>query len=139
MSDEFQISQRVADTNRAAAICGYPPVPTPKHTVKRLPGRIGAGVYFLWRESEVVYVGMSLLSIPMRLLRNHKVRKWDDLVSWIEIVDPQQTWITEAFYVGCLRPALNHRDAKLGRGPARTMRDEAYGSRSHVSKAVPCS
>lgn len=88
----------------------YPPVPTKTIPVtsngKGLPRC--PGVYFIWRDGSVVYVGESgKLSLRVRHSYKHNKIFPGDEVSFIATEDCQ---FAECYYIGLLRPFRNFRD-----------------------------
>src|SRR5690625_7623299 len=83
-----------------------PPMPEP------LPD--APGIYFVWRDDRVVYVGQSQRLSSRCQIGNHGVIKTGDGLSWL-LFDVKQLVFAECFYIGILRPAYN----EIGRASCR--------------------
>lgn len=85
----------------------YPEVPRqmiePHPEGKGLPE--AAGVYFLWKDGAVDYVGQST-RLCNRLRPTHDVLRSDHRISYV-LVDPKHLLYAEAYYIGLLRPRQN--------------------------------
>jgi hypothetical protein len=68
-----------------------------------------SGVYFVWREGVVVYVGQSINLASRCNLKSHHAIRQGDRLSWIEVSRPELLW-TEAVYIGLCRPTRNFGD-----------------------------
>lgn len=103
---------RAEAASAAADICGYPPVPRAACRVDsaELVNADFPGVYFIWRDSRCVYVGMSRKSVMVRITKSHAVVRPDDHVSWVAVGPTAVRW-AECFYIGCLRPEFNFPEA----------------------------
>ncbi len=65
-----------------------------------------SGVYFLWVDSTIEYVGRAVrLSDRLRLGSHHILRK-EHAISWVAI-DPGSLAWAESYYIGVVRPPLN--------------------------------
>lgn len=98
----------IATSKRALVHPCYPDVPgasiEPSLFGNGLPE--SPGVYFLWREGVVDYVGKSV-NLKNRLrLNTHHVLKDYHLISWLQWERAELDW-TEAFYIGVCRPLKN--------------------------------
>lgn len=88
-----------------------PPVPGPMVSVARnatVPNRAipeDTGVYFIWQDGAVEYVGQSA-NLRQRLCRHPRIVKSDQPVSWI-VFDSFDRLRAEAFYLWLLWPPLN--------------------------------
>lgn len=92
----------------------YPPVPVESTPIHQLYSSAGikseilpyaSGVYFVWIENEVVYVGQSIC-LRNRISYSHECVTSDCELSWLEL-DKDQLNFAEAFYIGLLRPKFN--------------------------------
>jgi hypothetical protein len=86
----------------------YPPMPAPS-LVPSEPGDglpASTGVYALWQEPIVDYVGKSVcLQARVRLGTHHRLRA-EHRISYVELPEPLLRW-AEPYYIGTLRPWLN--------------------------------
>jgi hypothetical protein len=83
----------------------FPPPPLPEFSIDdAFQATGGSGVYFLYRDDVLVYVGESLC-VRTRLL-NHPHRRHVNRCSVIEC-DKSQRKRLEAFYIGVLNPRWN--------------------------------
>ncbi|MFA7254137.1 MAG: hypothetical protein WC107_06320 [Patescibacteria group bacterium] len=97
----------------------YPDVPWPvKGLVLRRPGNPSSripeapGVYFIWRNGRVDYVGSSLrLRYRVQCGTHHKIEE-GDRVSFLEF-DPGVLMYAEAYYIGLLRPLRNFAKSRI--------------------------
>lgn len=90
----------------------YPPAPNPMIQVAGDRANVtnNPGVYFLWRDGIVMYVGMSATSIRGRLTNHDRISK-GDWVSWIVMVQSKiEIQYAESYYIGVYRPPLNWPD-----------------------------
>jgi hypothetical protein len=95
----------------AAAQIFFPPPPMPSAgagEIHNFPNC--SGVYFLYQENRLLYVGESV-SLRKRLA-HHEHRGRFDSVGWLNC-DPAQRKRLEAFYIGVLNPPLNHQSTAL--------------------------
>lgn len=87
---------------------GYPAVPLPSRVASRegsgIPKR--PGIYFVWSDKIVVYVGMSECLKNRVCLSHEKIREGDS-VSWIEWPDVAGILFAESYYIGICRPCRN--------------------------------
>jgi hypothetical protein len=84
-----------------------PPLPecAPSETGLGIPEK--SGIYFLWRNGVVEYVGLSInLNSRVRLKVHHVLRNHHD-ISFVLIERRDLTW-AENWYIGALRPQLNY-------------------------------
>ena len=89
-----------------AAQMFFPPPPMPTvlaSDIDQAPDC--SGVYFLYSNNVLMYVGESL-SIRKRLVRHQHKGKFDSF-GWLRC-DPAQRKRLESFYIGVLDPFLNH-------------------------------
>lgn len=89
----------------------YPAVPAPiPHLVPNIDGNglpESPGVYFLWCNNEVEYVGMSVrLNKRVRFPYHHVLRQ-DHLISFLNFEDQQAAFKAERWYIGLLQPKYN--------------------------------
>ena len=83
----------------------FPPPPSPEFSIEEAPQATdGSGVYFLYKDDVLVYVGESLC-VRTRLL-NHPHRRHVNCCSVIEC-DKFQRKRLEAFYIGVMNPRWN--------------------------------
>lgn len=84
----------------------YPDVPGPMCPCSEAATKAPpcSGIYFLWWDGVVSYVGQSI-SVRSRL-SNHEKLPHADYVSWVEI-DLSQLDFAECWYIGLLKPPLN--------------------------------
>lgn len=105
-SEKEQLLADIREAKRELAEM-YPPVPGPEIPVERagrgMPPR--AGVYFVWRDGEVKYVGQSI-RLSSRCGLSHHAMNPGEMLSWVEIEPVRLTW-AECFYIGLLRPTRN--------------------------------
>lgn len=86
----------------------YPEVPPPKHT----PSNLGiglpqeSGIYFLWKDGVVQYVGRSINLNTRVRLNSHHVLTQEHLISFVMMETRDLTW-AECWYIGMLRPQRN--------------------------------
>lgn len=83
----------------------YPPIPEPmfeESELRRLPAC--SGVYFIWGDQRVVYVGQSL-NIRVRFL-NHERMRGNYMVSWLPF-EKGMLVFAESFYIGICQPPKN--------------------------------
>lgn len=96
--------------------CLYPAVPLP--TV--LPHKEGAGmpdapgIYFLWKDDDIVYVGQSRRLCGRVKLGAHHILQPDHEISYVMLAAHELTW-AECYYIGTVKPRENFggRPAKL--------------------------
>lgn len=99
----------------------FPPPPMPSagmETAQNIPS--ASGVYFVWENKQVVYVGESV-DLRRRLAAGHEHFKGDRKVSFV-VCDTRQRRRLEAFYIGLLDPSLNKEST--ARCPAFTSRKQ---------------
>jgi hypothetical protein len=93
----------------------YPVVPLPSLTIaRRTYGRYRddgmvpdmPGVYFIWKDEKVVYVGTARI-LSRRLLGGHEHARNGDQCSWLVITDDTKRVCAEAWYIGLLQPERN--------------------------------
>jgi hypothetical protein len=80
----------------------YPTIPAPQPFVGQGGIPTISGVYFIWKDAVVVYVGQSI-NLRRRLPQS---RMYGEQISWIEFPRSELLW-AEAFYIGICRPARN--------------------------------
>ena len=66
-----------------------------------------SGIYFVWSEGKIVYVGLSRnLAVRCRIGMKHSAILAGDWLSWLEEATPRLK-MAEAFYIGTLKPKRN--------------------------------
>jgi len=100
----------------------YPPfgylVPTDKG--EGLPQK--SGIYFIWLNEEIRYVGLSVSLSNRCRLNGHHILKNTDRISYLLFARHELKW-AESFYIGTLRPVANFGGIKNGT-EHRTENDE---------------
>lgn len=85
----------------------YPDVPRgyikPTWNGAGLPN--ASGIYFLWADDAVEYVGQSI-ALNRRVTHGHGRVRQDHRISFVLIARAELQW-AECWYIGCLRPRLN--------------------------------
>jgi hypothetical protein len=90
-----------------------PPSITPTPEATGLP--VTSGIYFIWENNVIEYVGQSTnLNARLRLYSHNRIQE-TDMISFVEIPKHMLTW-AECFYIGILHPTRN------GGTPARSTR-----------------
>jgi hypothetical protein len=86
---------------------GYPDIPEPTQLACLKPTGIprSPGVYFVWRDERIIYVGRSI-NLCQRVTLYHEKIQQGDHVSWLEFCLPDLNF-AECFYIGVARPYLN--------------------------------
>lgn len=64
------------------------------------------GIYFLWRNGIIEYVGKSIKLNQRVVLKTHHVLREHHTISYVVLDERDLTW-AECWYIGCLRPQLN--------------------------------
>ena len=93
----------------------YPSVPLPAVTIRKtsfgkfrnertMPNK--PGVYFIWSNDKVVYVGTSRV-LSTRVFGSHEHAHDGDLCSWLVFLDDTQRVCAESHYIGLLQPERN--------------------------------
>ena len=131
-----ELRQEVEKLERRAAMLrtwgclhyGYPEPPQPSVVSSKygdgLPGR--PGIYFVWRDDRIQYVGQSVNLNHRARLRYDGTIKIGDKLSWLPL-PLESLYFAEAFYIGILRPERN-----FGHGKNR-----AWGIRTHLLSGKP--
>jgi hypothetical protein len=90
----------------------YPPIPPPMIRLRQEWQKVptSSGVYFIWREGGLAYVGESV-NLKQRLTCSHERVEDGDDVSWLLFPEHALT-SSEAFYIGIGRPWSNGRAKK---------------------------
>jgi hypothetical protein len=113
-----------------AAQMFFPPPPLPSLKANQTSrASDSSGVYFLYSEQRLLYVGESL-SIRRRLGHHEHKGKFDSF-GWLNCASGQRKRL-EAFYIGLLNPPLNHQSTYFARakcGGKRSVRQEGHLSR----------
>ena len=86
---------------------GYPDIPDPMQPACLKPTDIpgSPGVYFVWRDERIIYVGRSI-NLRQRLTLYHEKIQPGDLVAWLEFCLTDLNF-AECFYIGVARPPVN--------------------------------
>lgn len=84
------------------------PPPPPTSSISMLAAKAlfagKSGIYFLWRDDEIVYVGRA--NCISTRLSGHHVAEPTDFVSVVEM-PAGESWVAEPYYIWKLRPRLN--------------------------------
>jgi len=86
----------------------YPAIPEPCF----LPSKDGenlpyaSGIYFLWRDEKIEYVGQAKYLCNRLRLGNHHILDSDHKISFVLVNKKYLTW-TECYYIGICKPHLN--------------------------------
>jgi hypothetical protein len=83
-----------------------PPAPTVRAHKDGVGLPSGSGIYFLWNEGQIAYVGQSICLIKRLRLGNHHAMIDGDEISYVEMEREKLTW-AECFYLGALSPPRN--------------------------------
>lgn len=96
----------------------YPPVPSPMiHVTQHGDGLPEAsGVYFVWHNGVIAYVGQSV-NLKGRARAGHEYIQNIDMLSWLELPMAELDW-AECYYIGTTRPPLNFRQRAKRRSTA---------------------
>lgn len=100
-----RIKKRHQAAQQVSTITGLPPALAEIKGLRELPPPIGAGIYFLYKGEDVVYVGQSLN--PTVRVFAHRLWKDFDRVFVLECAVVALDWL-ESFYIHKLRPPGNH-------------------------------
>ncbi|PYI55332.1 MAG: hypothetical protein DMC62_03425, partial [Verrucomicrobia bacterium] len=86
----------------------FAPVPPPKVEATRLGEGLPnvSGIYFVWSDDRVVYVGQSRRLCGRCIIGGHHAIGDGDMLSWVEEPIGQLKY-AEAFYIGVLKPERN--------------------------------
>ena len=135
-----QLMAKAAQQERISLQNGmYPKVPAVAIKAARfkdsgLPGE--AGIYFVWRNGCVVYVGQSI-SLRERATTLHENIEEGDSLSWVTI-DPRTLDFAECYYIGILQPQNNFGTrARHRRGGDDRGCGEVVGPRGHTDRDKP--
>ncbi len=71
----------------------------------------GSGIYFIWRNGAVVYVGKSACIQKRANLENHHILNPGDEISW-KSCEVSELNFLECLYIGTIRPYLNFGNPK---------------------------
>lgn len=84
--------------------CAPPPLVAPTRGGKAIPKK--PGIYFVWLDGSIVYVGKST-NLNRRVTLAHQNIHPGDMISFIEC-DPVTLEFTESFYIGYYMPRRNY-------------------------------
>jgi hypothetical protein len=104
-----RLRAEMAAAQFAAQPTPWPAVPAPtaspvaNKSDSELPA--SSGVYFVWREGVVVYVGQSICLANRTVLSHERIEK-DDIIGWVE-VERESLNFAESYYIALCKPRLN--------------------------------
>lgn len=86
----------------------YPPVPKPIVQAGKLSEAVPktSGIYFVWSEGRVVYVGQSTNLFQRCGSVGHHAISFGEMISWLEQPVPRLNF-AESFYIGITKPERN--------------------------------
>jgi len=98
--------------------------------LENIPFRVYTGVYFLYREGELIYIGVSC-NIAVRLWQHRVSSKVWDEVKFIEEPDYKKAIEIEDYMISAFRPPLNLKISKLKHHVS------IHGSKPYLKKNYP--
>lgn len=86
----------------------YPQIPKPTDTPTATGGNLprASGIYFLWKNDCIEYVGQAKQLCERVRLGNHHILRDDHMISFVLIEHRLLTW-SECYYIGICKPELN--------------------------------
>lgn len=104
---EQPVKRHIEPVAAAVDWCVYPAPPKPMLPVNEscnMPETFG--IYFVWRDERIVYVGQSRRLVRRCNSKYHSRIREDEWISWLTL-PAHELYFAECFYVGALRPERN--------------------------------
>jgi len=103
-----RVSETWADNSFQTKDEQYPPIPSPQINPDGQGSGLprASGIYFLWDENEIVYVGQARRLCDRLRLGGHHVMTKNHRISFVFAKPHELNW-AECYYIGITKPRLN--------------------------------